>query len=63
MNSYLENHEEIESFLILDDENHEWDYFGYEDNWIKTDPNNGGLLPVHVEEAINMLNNPKVKKR
>lgn len=60
---WLNNNENIESFVIIDDEEFEYENFGYQDNFIKTDYYNGGLLKEHVEEAINMLNNPKVKKR
>ena len=63
INSYIENHEEIESFLILDDENHEWEYFGFENNWIHTDPSKGALQKHHIPQAIEILEVIKTKRR
>lgn len=51
---YLENNKDIESYIILDDEELN------DDNQVKTDFFNGGLTEEHVPLAIDML---KRKKR
>ena len=60
--SYLKSNEEIESFLILDDENHEWEHFGLEHNWIQTNSHSGGLLKEHINQGVEILSN-QIKKR
>lgn len=47
-----------ESFVILDDENHDWVDYGLKDNWIRPSwyDKDGGLHREHVEKAIEILN-------
>lgn len=53
---WLHEHE-VESFIILDDENWQWSDYGYEDNWIQpTWFGDGGLKKEHVNMTINILN-------
>ena len=59
--TYLKEHKEIERFIILDDDIFK-DFYELEDYLIKTDFCNGGLTEEHAEEAINLLNNMKIKK-
>lgn len=55
---YLKENNEIEDFIVLDDEIFE-DFNELENNLIKTDFYNEGLTYEHVKEAINVL---KLKK-
>lgn len=51
------NEHEVESFVILDDEDWQWADYGYENNWIQ--PTwfwDGELKREHVDMAINILN-------
>lgn len=51
------NEHEVESFVILDDEDWQWSDYGYENNWIKpTWFGDGGLKREHIDEAIKILN-------
>lgn len=51
------NEHEVESFVILDDEDWQWSDYGYENNWIQpTWFGDGGLKREHVDMAINILN-------
>lgn len=51
------NEHEVESFVILDDEDWQWSEYGYENNWIQpTWFGEGGLKREHVDMAINILN-------
>ena len=59
---WLRLYPEVESFVILDDFGG-WGKYNLEEYVVKTSQYNGGLQKEHVEEAVNMLNNPKVKKR
>lgn len=59
---WLRLYPEVESFVILDDFGG-WKKYNLEEHVVRTSQYNGGLLPEHVEEAINILNKPKVKKR
>lgn len=52
--AYLNEHEEIEKFIILDDERFK-DFYELEDYLLKTDFYNGGLTEEHTEEAIKIL--------
>ena len=47
-----------ESYVILDDENHDWSDYGLENNWIQPSwyDKNGGLHQDHVDMAIKILN-------
>ena len=48
---------DVESFVILDDEDWQWSDYGYENNWIQpTWFGDGGLKREHVDMAINILN-------
>lgn len=48
---------EVDSFVILDDEDYDWANYGYENNWIRpTWFGNGGLKREHVNKAIEILN-------
>ena len=60
INTYLNKHQEIDNFVIIDDDNLEYDYFNFENNFIQTDKKNG-LTKEDVEKAINILNNIKLK--
>lgn len=54
---YLDNHSEIDRFVILDDEDWNWCDYGFEEYWIQpTWFGDGGLKPEHVKKAINILN-------
>lgn len=51
------NEYEVESFVILDDEDWQWSEYGYENNWIQpTWFGEGGLKREHVDKAIKILN-------
>lgn len=51
------NEHEVESFVILDDEDWQWSDYGYENNWIQpTWFGDGGLKREHIDEAIKILN-------
>lgn len=52
--SWLNNHN-VESFVILDDEDFDWADYGYENNWVQSSWY-GGLQPEHVEQALRILN-------
>lgn len=54
--NYLKNHE-IEAFLIIDDRDFDWKFFGYNKKLIKTSYKKGGLLKKHIKKAIKILNN------
>lgn len=60
--TWLDEHPEVKSFVIIDDEEAGWDYFNLDKNYIQTSYT-GGLLPEHVTQAIEILNKTKVKKR
>lgn len=47
---------DVDSFVILDDEDWNWKDYGYESHWIRpTWYGNGGLKREHVEKAIEIL--------
>lgn len=51
------NEHEVESFVILDDEDWQWSDYGYENNWIQpTWFGDGGLKREHIDKAIKILN-------
>lgn len=54
---YLNTHS-IKNFVILDDCDYGWKYYGYKDKWIQPTFFNehGGLQKEHVERAIKILN-------
>ena len=56
--NWLKKHQDIESFVILDDEDHMWKYFGYDKYWIQPSwyQEDGGLQQEHVKKAIKILN-------
>lgn len=47
----------LESFVILDDEDHDWENYGLENHWICPSwyDENGGLNIYHVKKAIQIL--------
>ena len=47
----------VESFVILDDEDHDWEDYGLADYWIQPSwyDENGGLHREHVTKAIQIL--------
>jgi len=59
---WLESNKDVESFVILDDFDG-WKKYNLEEYVVKTSQYNGGLLPNHIEKAIDILNKPKVRKR
>lgn len=51
------NENDVESFVILDDEDYDWCEYGYEERWIRpTWFGDGGLKDHHVKLAIEILN-------
>ena len=54
---YLENHQ-IQSFLIIDDRDFDWKFFGYHKHLIRT-TRKKGLLKKHIKKAIKILNSKK----
>ncbi|MGM9878816.1 MAG: HAD domain-containing protein [Bacilli bacterium] len=60
--TYLENNPEIDSYVIIDDEDTEWEYFDLELNLIKTS-NNEGLKEESVAQIIEILNKQNIKTR
>lgn len=60
---WLSDHEEdnIENFIIIDDENFDFSYEKLGSYWIQTQyfRGDGGLQPKHVKRAIKMLNGNK----
>lgn len=47
---------DVDSFVILDDEDWNWIDYGYESHWVRpTWYGNGGLKREHVEKAIEIL--------
>ena len=52
---YLTRHE-VESYVILDDFQFDYDSCGLTDNYVKTDNYNGGLTEELAEKAIGILN-------
>ena len=59
VNKWINEHE-VDSFVILDDEDWNWSDYGYENNWIQpTWSGNGGLKREHVDKAIEILNQRK----
>jgi len=54
---WLDNHDNIESFVILDDDHFDWEKYGYDKFWVKTSWYNGlGLNETDVNKAIQILN-------
>lgn len=53
---WIKEHD-VESFVILDDEDWQWSDYGYENKWIQpTWFGDGGLKREHVDHAIEILN-------
>ncbi len=54
------NENDVENFVILDDEDWQWSDYGYENNWIQpTWFGDGGLKREHVNKAIEILGENK----
>ena len=51
---WLEDHSNVESFVILDDEEHSFKKYGLKNNLIKTEFSTG-LRETHVKRAIQIL--------
>ena len=50
------NEHDVDNFVILDDEDHEWSDYGYDKYWVQpTWFGDGGLKKEHVKQAINIL--------
>lgn len=50
----------ITQFVILDDEDWDWVYYGLDKHWCKStyyDKQYGGLQPEHIAKAIQLLSN------
>ena len=50
------NEHNVESFVILDDEDWNWVEYGYDKNWVQPSWFDGGLKQEHVDDAIRILN-------
>lgn len=52
------NEHDVESYVILDDEDWDWKDYGMADNWIQPSwhDEDGGLHIEHIEKAIKILN-------
>lgn len=51
---------DVDNFVILDDEDFDWCDYNYETHWVKpTWFGNGGLKPEHVAQAVNILKGRK----
>lgn len=53
---WLMNHQ-VDGFVILDDENHDWSDYGFDSHWIQTSWYEGGLQEKDVTEAVRILQN------
>lgn len=53
------NKEKIDNFIILDDDDFDFEFFGYDKHLIKTDYYKGGLNEAHALKAIALLNTRK----
>lgn len=57
ISKWLSDNGDVEAFVILDDEDFDWQRYGLDKNWIQpTWYGDGGLKREHVEEAIKILN-------
>lgn len=56
--NWLSVHPEVAGFVILDDEDHGWAYYGYDACWVRPNwyESGGGLKRKHVEKAVEILN-------
>lgn len=56
--AWLAKHEDVENFIIFDDENFDFSYEKLGSKWIQTQyyRGDGGIQPKHVKRAIKMLN-------
>ena len=54
------NEHEVDNFVILDDEDWDWSYYGYDKHWVQpTWFGDGGLKREHVDKAIEILGGEK----
>ena len=60
--SYINSHDDIDNYLIIDDEEYYNKYFGFENNFVKTNKGKG-LTEENVKDAIEILNNIKRKTK
>lgn len=61
--TYLETNKEIQSFIIIDDEDSEWEYFDLDKNLIKTNYHDKGLKEEHIRQIIEILGKSNTKTR
>lgn len=54
---YIEDNN-VDRFVILDDEDHDWADYGYDNYWVQSDwhGDKGGLQREHVSKAVTILN-------
>lgn len=67
---YLDTHEDIESFLVLDDEDFMWKKQGLADNWVSTGIGDlhlcrcgDGIKDKHVSDALNRYESGLLKRK
>lgn len=56
INQWLKEHKNVDSFVIIDDENWYWNEYNFEKKWVQPSWFNGGLNQKHVNDAIKILN-------
>ena len=68
--TYLITHEEIENFLILDDEDFKWMEHGLSDNWVSTGVGDihlchfgDGIKDKHVSDALRRYERGSLKRK
>ena len=62
---WLSQHDDVENFIIIDDENFDFSYEKLGSKWIQTQyyRGDGGIQPKHVKRAIKMLNENTEKEK
>lgn len=55
--------EKVESFVILDDHDFQWEKYRLWKRWVQTDYSDGGLQEQDVEKAVKILNEMLTKKQ
>jgi len=57
---WLDSHNDVESFILLDDDHFKWEKYGYEKYWVKTSWYGGlGITEEDVDKGIKILNTMK----
>lgn len=59
----METNKEVQSFIIIDDEDSEWEYFDLDKNLIKTNYHDKGLKEEHIRQIIEILGKSNTKTR